>query len=41
MTHFGDFSFVAIQPTSARQVAGFGTARPVEVEDFPALFKPL
>jgi putative heme iron utilization protein len=41
MTHFGDFSFVAIQPTSARQVAGFGTARPVEVEDFPALFKPM
>jgi hypothetical protein len=41
MTHFGDFSFVAIQPISARQVAGFGTARPVEIEDFPTLFKPL
>jgi putative heme iron utilization protein len=41
MTHLGDFSFVAIQPTSARQVAGFGTARPVEIEDFPELFKPL
>ena len=41
MTHLGDFSFMAIQPISARQVAGFGTARPVEAEDFPSLFKPL
>jgi putative heme iron utilization protein len=41
MTHLGDFSFVAIQPISARQVAGFGNARPVEVEDFATLFKPL
>jgi hypothetical protein len=41
MTHLGDFSFVAIQPISARQVAGFGTARPVEAEDFAAIFKPL
>jgi putative heme iron utilization protein len=41
MTHLGDFSFVAIQPISARQVAGFGTARPVEAEDFATLFKPL
>lgn len=41
MTHLGDFSFVAIQPISARQVAGFGTARPVEAEDFTALFRPL
>jgi putative heme iron utilization protein len=41
MTHLGDFSFVAIQPISARQVAGFGTARPVEIEDFAALLQPL
>jgi putative heme iron utilization protein len=41
MTHLGDFSFVAIQPISARQVAGFGTARPVEIEDFAKLFRPL
>ena len=41
MTHLGDFSFVALQPISARQVAGFGTARPVEVEDLAVLFRPL
>jgi putative heme iron utilization protein len=41
MTHLGDFSFVAIQPISARQVAGFGTARPVEAEDFATLFRPI
>jgi putative heme iron utilization protein len=41
MTHLGDFSFVAIQPISARQVAGFGTARPLEIEDFATLFQPL
>jgi putative heme iron utilization protein len=40
MTHLGDFSFVAIQPISARQVAGFGSARPIEAEDFASLFKP-
>jgi hypothetical protein len=41
MTHLGDFSFMSIQPISARQVAGFGTARPVEAEDFATLFNPL
>jgi hypothetical protein len=41
MTELGDFSFVAIEPVSARQVAGFGTARPVEAEDLSALLKPL
>jgi putative heme iron utilization protein len=41
MTHLGDFSFVAITPLSARQVAGFGSARPVEAEDFAQLFQPL
>lgn len=33
MTQFGDFSFVAIEPEGARQVAGFGAARSVEVEE--------
>ena len=41
MTELGDFSFVAIEPVSARQVAGFGTARPVEAEDISALLRPL
>ena len=40
MTELGDFSFVAIEPVSARQVAGFGSARPVEAEDLVALFRP-
>ncbi len=33
MTQLGDFSFVAIYPTAARQVAGFGTARPLDADD--------
>lgn len=39
MTQLGDFSFVAIQPMSARQVAGFGSARSIDTEDFVALLK--
>lgn len=33
MTRFGDFMFVALDVTSARQVAGFGVARSMERED--------
>ncbi len=41
MTRLGDFSFVAIYPTAARQVAGFGTARPLETEDLASVLRPL
>jgi putative heme iron utilization protein len=41
MTLMGDFNFVAIFPTGARQVAGFGTARPLEAEDLASLLRPL
>lgn len=41
MTHLGDFSFVAFFPKAARQVAGFGTARPLEEEDLTSLLRPL
>ncbi len=40
MTHLGDFSFIAIFPTAARQVAGFGTARPLDAEDLASLLRP-
>jgi heme iron utilization protein len=33
MTHFGDFRFVAIEPSGARQVAGFGSARSISAEE--------
>ncbi|GAB4218327.1 MAG: pyridoxamine 5'-phosphate oxidase family protein [Rhodoferax sp.] len=32
MTELGDFSFVALQPTLARHVAGFGSARPLDAD---------
>ena len=41
MTHLGDFSFVAIYPTAARQVAGFGTARPLDAEELAAVLHPV
>jgi len=41
MTHLGDFSFVAIHPTAARQVAGFGTARPLEAEDLAGMLRAM
>lgn len=41
MTHLGDFSFFAIYPTAARQVAGFGTARPLAAEELAAVLRPL
>lgn len=33
MTHFGDFRLVAIEPSGARQVAGFGSARSIAAEE--------
>ena len=33
MTELGDFRFVLVTPTSARQVAGFGAARTVDADD--------
>ena len=39
MTHLGDFSFVAICPTAARQVAGFGTARPLEADELAEVLR--
>lgn len=41
MTQMGDFHFVAIHLTAARQVAGFGTARPLEAEDLASVLRPL
>ena len=41
MTHLGDFNFVVIHLTAARQVAGFGTARPLEAEDLASVLRPL
>lgn len=41
MTELGDFSFVAITVTSARQVAGFGAARPLDGDDIASLLRPL
>jgi len=41
MMHLGDFSLVAIYPTAARQVAGFGAARPLEAEDLASVLRPL
>jgi putative heme iron utilization protein len=41
MTHMGDFNFVVIHLTAARQVAGFGTARPLEAEDLASVLRPL
>jgi putative heme iron utilization protein len=41
MTHLGDFSFVALYPTAARQVAGFGTARPLDAEELASVLRPL
>lgn len=39
MTHLGDFSFVAIYPTAARQVAGFGTARPLDADELAEVLR--
>ncbi len=41
MTELGDFSFVAISITSARQVAGFGAARPLDAQEIADVLRPL
>lgn len=41
MTELGDFMFVAIQSTSARQVAGFGAARSVDKEEIRLILGPV
>ena len=41
MTELGDFSFVSIQPTGARHVAGFGAARPLDSDEIAAVLRPL
>jgi len=41
ITELGDFSFVAISVTQARQVAGFGAARGLASEDLASVLKPL
>jgi heme iron utilization protein len=33
MTHFGDFRFILVEPTGARQVAGFGAARSIGADE--------
>jgi heme iron utilization protein len=37
MTGLGDFSFVLLRPTAARQVAGFGAARSVDAAELAQL----
>lgn len=37
MTALGDFMFVLLRPTSARQVAGFGAARQVDAQELARL----
>ncbi len=39
MTQLGDFSFVAIHPDSARQVAGFGAARSIGAAELARLLR--
>lgn len=39
MTQLADFRFVAIAPTAARHVAGFGAARDVPAEELAALLR--
>ena len=40
MTELGDFRFVAIEMTSARQVAGFGSARTLRQEELRLALSP-
>ncbi len=41
MTQLGDFMFVAIELTGARQVAGFGAARSLDAETIKGVLRPL
>lgn len=40
MTQLGDFRFVQIRVTAARQVAGFGAARALDAEQLSAVLRP-
>jgi heme iron utilization protein len=39
MTQLGDFRFVAVAVTGARQVAGFGAARPVDAQELAQVLR--
>jgi hypothetical protein len=39
MTQLGDFRFVAIAVTRARQVAGFGAARSIDAEELQQVLR--
>ena len=39
MTHLGDFRFVAVGITGARQVAGFGAARSIDTEEMEQVLR--
>lgn len=39
MTQLGDFSFVALYPRTARQVAGFGSARSLEAGELAGILR--
>lgn len=41
MTQLGDFSFVGIRVTQARQVAGFGAARSLASDEISSVLRPL
>lgn len=40
MTSFGDFRFVLLRVTGARQVAGFGAARSVQIDELRLALQP-
>ena len=40
MTERGDFKFVAIHVTGARQVAGFGAARSIDEDEISRVLRP-
>lgn len=40
MTQLADFRFIAIEPSGARQVAGFGSARSIDAEEVRLAFAP-
>jgi len=39
MTHLGDFRFIAVAVTGARQVAGFGAARSIDAEEIAQVLR--
>lgn len=41
MTRLGDFSLVAIYPETARQVAGFGSARPLDAAELAEVLRAM